>query len=161
MPIITVDQPLYSLAKPNQWSWPASHGADQFVVMFGGLHIEVTSLKALGDLLESSGWIGALKQANRATPETADSCQKSSHVIRTRRAHRITACVYFNRRRTPNTAMVCKRRAVRCHRKTGVSRKLKPVLSSYFGALFCSWNWRRWSTWERYETETFCSIYTH
>ena len=65
MPIITVDQPLYTLAKQIQWSWPASHGDDQFAVMFGGLHIEMAALKALGDLLENSGWTGALIQAYR------------------------------------------------------------------------------------------------
>ena len=55
--IITVDQPLYTLAKQIQWSWPASHGEDHFVMMFGGLHTEIAALKALGDLLESSGWL--------------------------------------------------------------------------------------------------------
>ena len=65
MPIITVDQPLYTLAKQIQWSWPVSYGEDQFVVMFGGLHIEMAALKALGDLLENSGWTGALIQAYR------------------------------------------------------------------------------------------------
>jgi len=33
------------------------------VVMFGGLHIEMVALKMLGDLLEGSGWTGALFQA--------------------------------------------------------------------------------------------------
>ena len=55
VPITTVDQPLYALKKQIQWNWPASHGEDQFVVMFGGLHIEMASLKALGDLLGSCG----------------------------------------------------------------------------------------------------------
>ena len=65
MPIVTVDQALYTLAKQIQWSWPAIHGEDQFVVMFGGLHIEVAALKTLGDILENSGWTGALIQAYR------------------------------------------------------------------------------------------------
>ena len=65
MPIITVDQPLYTFAKQIQWSWPASHGEDQFVVMFDGLHIEMAALIALGDLLENIGWTGALIQAYR------------------------------------------------------------------------------------------------
>ena len=91
VPIITMDQPLYTLAKQIQWSWPASHGEDQFVVMFGGLHIKMAALKALGDLLESGGWTGALIQANLATHGTAYSFLKASHVTRTRRAHQITA----------------------------------------------------------------------
>ena len=60
IPIITCDQPLYALAKQIQWSWPSSHGEDRYVVMFGGLHIEMVALKMLGDLLEGSGWTGAL-----------------------------------------------------------------------------------------------------
>ena len=50
VPIITVEQPQYSIAKQIQWSWPASHGEDHFIIMFGGLHIEMAALKTLGDL---------------------------------------------------------------------------------------------------------------
>ena len=60
-----MDQPLYTLAKQIKWSWPASNGEDQFVVMFGGLHIEMAALKVLGELLENSVWTGALTQAYR------------------------------------------------------------------------------------------------
>lgn len=91
VPIITVDQPLYTIAKQIQWCWPATHGEDHFIVMFGGLHIEMAALKTLGDLLEGSGWTGALVQAGVATPGTADSLLKASHVTRTRRAHQVTA----------------------------------------------------------------------
>jgi len=91
VPVITCDQPLYTLAKQIQWTWPATHGEKQFVVMFGGLHIEMTALKTLGDLLEGSGWTGALVQAGVTTAGTAESFLKASHVTRTRRAHQITA----------------------------------------------------------------------
>ena len=57
---MAVDQPLFALAKQIQWQWPESYGVDKFVVMFGGLHIEMTVLKVLGDLLKGSGWTGAL-----------------------------------------------------------------------------------------------------
>ena len=82
VPVISCDQPLYKLAKQIQWTWPASHGEDHFVIMFGGLHIEMASLKVLGDLLEESGWTGTLTQASVATPGTADSLLKASHVTR-------------------------------------------------------------------------------
>ena len=82
VPVISCDQPLYTLAKQIQWTWPASHGEDHFVIVFGGLHIEMASLKVLGDLLEESGWTGALTQASVATPGTADSFLKASHVTR-------------------------------------------------------------------------------
>ena len=36
VPIITADQPLYTIAKQIQWNWPGTHGEDKFVVMFWG-----------------------------------------------------------------------------------------------------------------------------
>ena len=36
---------------------------DHFVILFGILHIEMAALRTLGDLLDSSGWTGALVQA--------------------------------------------------------------------------------------------------
>ena len=91
VPIITVDQPLYAIAKQIQWNWTASHGEDQIIVLFGGLHIEMAAFKTIGNLLDSSGWVGALVQANVASPGTADSFLRVTHVTRTRRAHQITA----------------------------------------------------------------------
>ncbi len=91
IPIITVDQPLYTLAKHIQWRWPETHGEDRFVILFGGLHIEMAALKTLGNLLDGSGWTSALVQAGVATPGTADSFLKAAHVTRTRRAHQVTA----------------------------------------------------------------------
>jgi len=38
--VITDDQPLFALGKQIQWTWPATHGEDHFVFIFGGLHIE-------------------------------------------------------------------------------------------------------------------------
>ncbi len=46
-----MDQPLYAVAKQIQWNWPETHGEDHFIIMFGGLHNEMTALKMLGDLL--------------------------------------------------------------------------------------------------------------
>ena len=95
VPIVAVDQPLYAVAKQIQWNWPETHGEDHFIIMFGGLHIEMTALKMLGDLLEGSGWIGALVQAEVATSGTANSFLRASHVTRTRRAHQITASALY------------------------------------------------------------------
>ena len=53
-------------------------------MMFGGLHIEMAALKAIGNVLDSIGWAGALVQANVATPGTADSFRRVTHVTRTR-----------------------------------------------------------------------------
>lgn len=53
--VITLDQPLYTLAKQIKWRFPETHGGDHFVIMFGGLHIEMAVWKTLDDLLDSSG----------------------------------------------------------------------------------------------------------
>ena len=58
--------------------------------MFGGLHIELAALKTAGNLLESSGWTGALVQAGVATSGKADSFLKAARITRTRRAHQVT-----------------------------------------------------------------------
>uniref|UniRef100_UPI00358DF98B uncharacterized protein isoform X2 n=1 Tax=Myxine glutinosa TaxID=7769 RepID=UPI00358DF98B len=91
-PVIACDQPLFKLAKNIQWMWPETYGEGSFLVMLGGLHIKMTLLKALGDLLGSSGWTSAIVQADIATPRTADSFLKATHVKRTARAHQVTAC---------------------------------------------------------------------
>ncbi|XP_062605131.1 uncharacterized protein LOC134266937 [Saccostrea cucullata] len=95
IPVITLDQPLYTLAKQIQWRWPETHGEDYFVIVFGGLHIEMAAWKAVGDLLDGSGWTGVLVLAGVATAGTADSFLKASHVTRTRRAHQVTACSLY------------------------------------------------------------------
>ena len=55
-PVLTCDQPLFTLAKQLQWKWPDTYGEDKLVVMFVGLHIEMTALKTLGNWLQGSGW---------------------------------------------------------------------------------------------------------
>ena len=92
--VITLDQPLFALAKQIQWQWPEKYGEDNMVVMFGGLHIEIAALKKLGDWLRGSGSVQPLVQAEIATPGTADSFLLAAHVTRTRRAHQITATEY-------------------------------------------------------------------
>ena len=90
--IITIDQPLYTIAKQIQWSWPDTYGEYHFVVIFSGLHIEMTILKVLGDLLEGRGWTAALVQADIASTGAADSLLKASHVTRPRNDDQVTAC---------------------------------------------------------------------
>ena len=33
VPVITLDQPLFAIAKWIQWNWPESHGEDHYVTM--------------------------------------------------------------------------------------------------------------------------------
>ena len=94
-PVMAVDQPLFALAKQIQWQWPELYGEDKFIVMFGGLHIEMASLKVLGDLLKGSGWAGALSDAEIASSGTAESFLSASNVVKTRQAHLVTACSLY------------------------------------------------------------------
>ncbi len=64
-------------------------------MMCGGLHIEMNAFKVLGDLLDGSGWTGALAQVNIATSGTADSYLKVSHLTHTRHAHQVTAAALY------------------------------------------------------------------
>ena len=102
-PVVTLNQPLFALAKQIQWKWPGKEGEDKMVVMFGGLHIEVAALKTLGDWLRGSGWVQALVQGEIATPGRADSFLRAAHVTRTRRAHQITATTLHTQQRRAYT----------------------------------------------------------
>ena len=90
-PVIAFDQPLFAIAKEIQWKWPEKYGEDKFVILFGGLHIELAALKTAGDWLAGSGWVEALVQAGIASAGTADSFLRAAHVARTRHAHQVTA----------------------------------------------------------------------
>ena len=59
-------------------------GGSRFVIVLGGLHIEMALLQVLGDWLESSGWSSALVEANITTSGRAKSMLESGHVTRTR-----------------------------------------------------------------------------
>jgi len=84
IPVITFDQPLFAIAKFIQWKWPTTHGERVYVVMFGGLHIEMALWSTVGDLLEGSGWTTALIEAEVASSGIAESFLKVSHLTRTR-----------------------------------------------------------------------------
>lgn len=96
VPVVTLDQPLFALAKQIQWNWPATNGEEKYVIMMGELHIEMASFKVLGDWLDGSGWTSALVAAEVASGGVAESFIKASHLARTRRAHQVTAaCLYI------------------------------------------------------------------
>lgn len=92
VPTITFDQPLYAIAKTIQWNWPDTYGEDKFVIVMGGLHIEMAALKALGALLKDSGWVEAVSSAGIATSGTAEALLSASHVRRCRHIHEVTVC---------------------------------------------------------------------
>ena len=76
------DCPIFAKAKFIQWTWPAMYGEDVFLVMFGGLHLEMGMWNMLGNYLACSGWTTALTDAGIATSGTVDSFLKSSHLTR-------------------------------------------------------------------------------
>lgn len=95
VPILTVDQPLFVLAKKIQWTWPETYGKDKFVVMMGGLHIEMAFLKVLGEWIDGSGWVSVMKTANVTTDGRGDALTKGSFTARSQWAHQVTAAALF------------------------------------------------------------------
>ena len=95
IPVLTLDQPLYAIAKNIQWNRPAYFGENHLLIMLGGLHTEMAAIKTLGDLLDGSGWTAALVNANVITDGRAEALLHASHVTRTRRAHHVTACALY------------------------------------------------------------------
>ena len=86
-----MEQPLFSIATIIQWNFIATNGVDKYLIMAGGLHIEMTAFKVIGNWLDESGWTTAIFNAGIATSGVADSLLKAAHVTRTRHAHQITA----------------------------------------------------------------------
>ena len=76
--VITVDQPVYAIAKQVQWSKPEDY--KDVVVMMGPLHIEMAFLNAIGDWLEGSGWVDIFERARLTTVGRIDSFLKGSKV---------------------------------------------------------------------------------
>ena len=58
--------------------------------MLGGLHIEKSSLKLIGDVLRDSEWSRLLAHAKIFTPGVCDKLTSASHIKRTHRSHQIT-----------------------------------------------------------------------
>ena len=61
--VLAAYQPQYALAKQIHWQW-TDHGVRKFVIMFGGLHLELASLRSIGTLLQDSGWTSAICEPN-------------------------------------------------------------------------------------------------
>ncbi len=108
VPVVTLDQPLFAIAKQIQWNWPSTHGENLFVIMLGGLHIEMASLKTAGDWLKGSGWTQALVLAEIATIGKAKSFLQAAHVGRTRYAHQVTAATLHILQRKAYSNYICR-----------------------------------------------------
>ena len=89
--VIAMDQLSFAIAKRIKWSLSELYGEEKFVIMFGGLHIEMALFRVLGELISGSGWTSALCEAEKASLGTADSLLKSSNVVKTRHTHQVPA----------------------------------------------------------------------
>ena len=90
-PVIAMDQPLFAIAKQIQWEKADLYGEEKYVVMMGGLHLEMALLKMVGHWLDKSGWDSALVQADITTRGRADGILKAAHITRSRYAHQVSA----------------------------------------------------------------------
>ena len=84
IPVIAVDQPIFSLAKCIQWKCSPAYGEEIFVVKMGGLHIKMALWSSLGDILANSDWTAVLTEAGVAISGSAQSFLTASHLKRTR-----------------------------------------------------------------------------
>ena len=90
IPVIAADQPLYAEIKYIQWALPDIFGTNKMVAIMGGLHIEMSLWRCMGDILGNSGWTTLITEAEVASSGVTNSFLKCSHLTRTRNAHKVT-----------------------------------------------------------------------
>ncbi len=149
VPVLAADQPLFALDKEIQWTWTATHGEDQFVIMFGGLHIEMGVLKLLGDWLEDSGWTNALVQADIASSGTANSFIRATHVTRPamHTNSQLQPSTHYSSRHTVTTAhlmMAIPLGQMMKSLRSGAHSEQRPVCTLTTGSRPCHWRFSCW-----------------
>ena len=81
-PVITADQPLYTLAKKLQWKHHNSEISEEsLLVMLGPMHTEKMLWSVSGDWLDGSGWTTALTNSGVSTSCKAKSFIGVHHII--------------------------------------------------------------------------------
>ena len=85
-PVITLDQPLYAIAKAIQWDTTTRFNEDNYFVFLGPLHKEMLCENMVGDWARDSGWVELLIDADVTSPGRAETLAKGSHVTWTRYA---------------------------------------------------------------------------
>ncbi len=78
-----------------EWQWPKDYGENKFLLMFGGLHLEMTLERSLSSLLQDSGWTAALIEAGVTSSATVDSFLSAASVTKTCQSHQVTACTLY------------------------------------------------------------------
>jgi hypothetical protein len=95
IPVMVVDQPLFTLAKKIQWRHPNTHGEDKYVVMLGVMHTEMILFDILGDWLAGSGWICAITNSGISTSGVADSFILITNLAKPRWIHQVIALALY------------------------------------------------------------------
>ena len=99
--VLSVDQPLYAIAKKLQWEFPNIYGEKKFVIMMGGLHIKMAFLGVLGQWMEGSGWSRIMKESSVSSEGRVLGLEKGSNTSRGQWAHQvILAALHILRNRT-------------------------------------------------------------
>lgn len=96
VPVIAMDQPLYTLAKVLQWNWPDMYGENHIFILFGQFHIELAFLKLIGQSLNGSGWSYIIANSGLMSETSALACMTVTHVKKTRTIHQVTACSLYS-----------------------------------------------------------------
>ena len=65
--------PFYSLEKQVQWCWSETHGEDHFVIILGGLYIEMCYPKMIGNIYKTADGLEHLVLVIVISPSTAES----------------------------------------------------------------------------------------
>ena len=89
---ILAKSPLVVYGETREWICAENGAVDE---MTSDRPTLIHRYKVLGQLLEGSGWVEALHQADIATLGVAESFLTASHITRTRHAHHVTACVLY------------------------------------------------------------------
>lgn len=82
---------MFAIAKKIQWTWPDAYEERRFVILMGGLHIEIAILSVLGDWLEGSGWAWLMASVNVTTEGRTAGVEKGSHTSRGQWVHQVIA----------------------------------------------------------------------
>eukprot|EP00794_Sanderia_malayensis_P004251 gene4251-4816_t len=107
IPVVTADQPVYALAKQEQWKQPGKF--KECLIMLGPLHIEMAFLSAIGDWLEGSGWTTVFERAQISTIGRIESFLSGTKVKRSRYAHQVSlaALVTMSHRAFKSQQILC------------------------------------------------------
>ena len=78
----------------NQWTLTEFLGEDRFVILLGGLHIEMALWSIFSDLMLKSGWPESLKDAGIVNSLAVGMCLlKAVNLMRSKYAHQVTTAI--------------------------------------------------------------------